>query len=201
MREHEEQLNPRHRINKTFKNIRTKILMRVFMKKGLSKLVIVAIILIAIIIGAIAIYYFSQNGTVKQDVFTVQNATSLQVSADVVGGNQGSFLFSWSVANIGTTNQKIRLTINGGQSGNFSYIVKAGDQTAWKNEDGTWVSVNYTELNTLWGTAWTENLNQLKANWTGNGNVSFTNSIGDHVTITNVVINPKLADSVFEPTT
>jgi hypothetical protein len=177
------------------------IIIRVFMEKGLSKLVIVAIILIAIVIGAIAIYYFSQNGTIEQDVFTVQNATSLQVNADVVGGDQGSFLFSWSVANIGTMDQKILLTIYGGQSGNFSYIVNSSDQTAWKNEDGMWVSGNYNELNTLWGTAWTENLNQLKANWTDNGNVSFTNSIGDHVSMTTVVINPELPDSVFEPTT
>jgi len=170
------------------------------MNKGLSKLVIVAIIVIAIVFGAIAIFYFSQNGTIKQDVYTVQNATSLQVSADVVGGNQGSFPFNWSAANIGTTSQKIRLTIYGGESGNFSYIVKSSDQTAWKNENGTWVSGNYTEINNVWGTAWNENLNQLKANWTGNGYVSFTNSIGDHVTITNVVINPDLPDSVFEPT-
>jgi hypothetical protein len=170
------------------------------MKIGFSKLVIVAIILIAVVVGAIAIYYYSQNGTVKQEVATVQNANSLQISADVVGGNQGSFVFNWSVANIGTANQKIRLTIYGGESGNFGYIVKSSDQTAWKNEDGTWVSGNYAELNSLWGTAWTENLNQLKANWTGNGNVSFTNSIGDHVTMTKVVINPGLPDSVFEPT-
>jgi hypothetical protein len=156
---------------------------------------------IGIVLSAIAIYYFSQNGTIKQDVFTLRNATSLQVSADVVGGNQGSFLFSWSVANIGTSNQKIRLTIFGGESGNFRYIVKSSDQTAWKNEDGTWVSGNYTEINNLWGTDWTENLSLLKANWTGIGNVSFTNSIGDHLTMTNVVINPELPDSVFEPTT
>jgi hypothetical protein len=168
------------------------------MNKGLSKLVIVAIILIIIIIGAVAVYYFSQNGTAK-DVYTVQNATSLQISADVVGGNQGSFLFNWSVTNIGTMNQKIRLTIYGGESGNFSYIVKSSDRMAWKNEDGMWVSGNYTELNNLWGTAWTENLNQLKANWTGSGSVSFINSIGDHVTMNKVVINPGFSDSVFEP--
>jgi hypothetical protein len=171
------------------------------MNKGLSKLVIAAIILIAIVLSAITIYYFSQNGTTKQDVFTVQNATSLQVSANVVGGNQGSFPFNWSVANIGATSQKIRLTIYGGESGNFTYIIDSKDQAAWANENGTWVSGNYLELNNVWGTAWTENLNQLKANWTGNGNVSFTNSIGDHVTMTDVVINPEFPDSVFEPTT
>jgi hypothetical protein len=176
------------------------------MKKGLFKLVIVAIILIAIVIGSIAIYYFSQNGTIKQDVFTVQNATSLQVSADVVGnntlGDQGLINpFKWSVANVGASNQKIRLTIYADaldQTG-FTYIVNSQNQAAWKNENGSWVSTNYNELNNLWGVEWTQTLNQLKANWTGNGTVSFNNSFGDHVKVTNVVINPELSDSVFEP--
>ena len=33
----------------------------------------------------------------------------------------------------------------------------------------------------------------------GNGNVSFSNLFGDNVTVTNVVINPELSDSAFEP--
>ena len=49
------------------------------------------------------------------------------------------------------------------------------------------------------GTAWNENLNQLKMNWTGAGEVSFTDSIGDHVTITDVTLNPELSDSLFNP--
>jgi hypothetical protein len=72
--------------------------------------VIVAIILITIVLGAIAVYYFSQNGTTKQDVFIVQNATSLQVSAVVVGNNALSNQpllnpFNWSVTNVGASNQ------------------------------------------------------------------------------------------------
>jgi hypothetical protein len=178
------------------------------MNKGLSKLVIVGIILIVVIISAIAIYYYSQNGTTKQDVFTVHNATSLQVNADVVGNNSlGSTglvnPFKWSVANVGTSNQRIRLTVyaDGSDQTGFSYIVNAHSQAAWKNENGTWVSADYSELNNLWGVEWTQTLNQLKANWTGNGNVSFSNSFGDNVTVTNVVINPTLPDSAFEPTT
>jgi|WetSurMetagenome_2_1015567.scaffolds.fasta_scaffold19602_4 hypothetical protein len=178
------------------------------MNRVISKLVIVVIILIAIVTGSIAIYYFLQNGTTKQDVFTVQNATSLQVSADVVGSNVASNQgvpnpFKWSVANIGTSNQKIRLTIyaNDSDQTGFSYIVNSQNQAAWKNENGTWVSTNYDELNNLWGTEWTQTLNELKANWTGNGNVSFKNSFGDNVTVTNVVINPEIPDSTFEPTT
>jgi hypothetical protein len=178
------------------------------MNKGLSKLVIVAIILIVIIVSAVAVYYFSQNRTTKQDVYTVQNATSLQVSANVVGnnalGNQGLLNpFNWSVANVGTPNQKIRLTIYANESDQtgFTYIFNSQNQAAWKNENGTWVSANYNELNSLWGAEWTQLLNQLKTNWTGNGNVSFNNSFGDNVTVTKVAINPELSNSAFEPTT
>ena len=92
------------------------------------------------------IYYFSQNGAIKQDVFTVQNATSLQVNANVVGnnslGNQGLINpFKWLVANVGTSDQKIRLTIYANESDQtgFTYIVNSQNQAAWKNENGTWV--------------------------------------------------------------
>jgi hypothetical protein len=178
------------------------------MNKGFSKLVIVSIIIVAIVLGAVAVYYFSQNGATKQDVFTVQNAKSLQVSADVVGnnalGSQGLLNpFKWSVADVGTSNQKIRLTLYANESDQtgFTYIVNSQNQAAWKNENGTWVSTNYNELNSLWGAEWTQVLNQLKASWTGNGNISFPNLFGDNVTVKNVVINPALSDSVFEPTT
>ena len=75
------------------------------------------------------------------------------------------------------------------------------NQEAWMNENGTRVSANYDELNNLWGAEWTQTLNELKANWTGNGNISFTNSFGDSVTVTSVAINLELPDSTFEPST
>jgi hypothetical protein len=75
------------------------------------------------------------------------------------------------------------------------------NHAAWKNENGTWVSTNYSELNSLWGAEWSQTLNQLKAKWTGSGNVSFSNSFGDNVTLKSIVVNPELPNSVFEPTT
>ena len=172
----------------------------------ISKLAIIAIIIIAVVVAGIAIYYFSQNNT-TQTVYTVQNATSLQVSADVIGSNVGgqgpANPFNWSVTNIGTTNQKIRLTIYANESDTtgYTYIVNSQSQTAWKNENGTWISDNYNDANNLWGAQWTQTLNELKANWTGSGTISFSNQFGDQVTVTTVVINPELPDSLFEFTT
>jgi hypothetical protein len=178
------------------------------MDKGFSKLLIVVIILIAIVLSALTIYYFPHSGTTKKDVYTIQNATSLEVSADVIGNSSSSHRglispFEWSVANIGTSNQKIRLTIYANQSDQtgFTYIVKSQNQEAWKNENGTWVSTNYNELNNLWGAEWTQTLNEIKANWIGHGVISFNNSFGDNVTVVKVVINPELPNSAFEPTT
>jgi hypothetical protein len=78
--------------------------------------------------------------------------------------------------------------------------VNSQNQAAWKNENGTWVSTKYNELNSLWGAEWTQVLNQLKVIWTKNGNVSFPNLFDDNMTVKNVVINPALFDSAFEPT-
>jgi hypothetical protein len=172
--------------------------------KTFNAIIVVAIIVAVVVIGAVAIYYFTQNQPNNQTVYTVQNATSLQVHADVVGSNHGTANpFNWSVANVGATNQKIRLTIyaNASDQTGYTYIINSQDQTAWKNENGTWISDNYNDSNSLWGGQWEQFLSQLKANWTGNGNVQFTSSLGDNVTITSVTINPNLPDSLFAPTT
>jgi hypothetical protein len=173
--------------------------------KTSNVVIIVAIVIVVIVIGAVAIYYFIQNSANQQNVYTAQNASSLQVSSDVIGSNvvgqqSAPNIFNWSVANVGASNQKLRLTIyaNASDQTGFSYIVNSQSQMAWKNENGTWVSDNYNDANALWGAQWNQTLSQIKANWTGNGSISFTNSFGDNVTVTKVVINPTLPDSLFE---
>ena len=165
-------------------------------KKGLSMLLIVAIIAIVLVVGVVAVYFVFFSG---EQAETVSDATSLKIVADVVGGDQGTFVFEWAAKNIGTNNLKFRLTINGQDSIQFNYIVDKGQQKAWSDETGAWLQTDFTETWNLWGVAWNENMEALKTNWTGSGTYSFTNFIGDHITFTQVDINPTLADSLFEP--
>ncbi len=75
------------------------------------------------------------------------------------------------------------------------------------SSNGTWtnVSSDFTNQWNTWvgtGKQWTLNLNALETNWSGTGDYTYTTPSGNNVIrIYNVVINPTLADSLFQPNT
>jgi hypothetical protein len=171
-------------------------------KKAISMLLIVVIIVVVVVIGAAAAYYVLSigdgNGNGGEDVITVANATSLQYDADVTSMGE-TIQYNWAGKNLGTEDLMIRVDLLGGEMGNFSYIMNAGEQTAWQNIVGTWEEADFAEQWASWGTAWTENLDELKADWSGTGDFTYTAENGDDITISNVSLNPELADSLFQP--
>lgn len=167
-------------------------------KKGISTLVIVAIIVIAVVIAGIAVYVLYSGGGGEE--VTVENATSIQYDADIT--SQGATIqYKYAGKNLGTDNLMIRIDLLGGEAGNYSYILNAGDQTAWAavNDEWTDISSDFTAQWTAWGSTWTANLDALKADWSGTGDFTFTAENGDSITIKNVSLNPELADSLFQP--
>jgi hypothetical protein len=176
-------------------------------KKGISTLVIVAIIVIAVVIGGIAVYVLYSGGTTEptptpEPTPDIEGATSIQYDADIT--SQGATIqYKYAGKNLGTDNLMIRIDLLGGEAGNYSYILNAGDETAWAavNDEWTDVSSDFAAQWAAWGAAWTENLDALKANWSGTGDYTFTAENGDSITIKNVSLNPELADSLFQPPT
>ena len=177
-------------------------------KKGISMLVIVAIIVIAVVVGGIAAYYVLSsgggdnggNGGGGEDVYTVENATSLQYEAEVVS-QDATITYKWAAKNIGTDNMVLRVDILGDVT--YSYILNGEDDTAWMAVDDEWTDVSDT-FSTQWADwngLWTADTDALKASWSGTGDFTYTDSTGGSVTITNLQINPELADSLFQPTT
>ena len=175
-------------------------------KKGISTLVIVAIIVVAVVvIGAIAAYVWYSGGTTEPTPTPtptpdIEGATSLQYAAEVTA--QGvTISYEWAGKNIGTDNLMIRVDLLGGEAGNYSYILDAGDEKAWAAVEDEWtdISIDFTAQWTAWGAVWTANLDGLKADWSGTGDFTYTAENGDSVTIKNVSLNPELADSLFQP--
>jgi hypothetical protein len=139
----------------------------------------------------------NNNGGGNTQPVSVANATSLEFKANITSqGTTVTHLFYGK--NIGTSNLTIRLDILGGESGNWSYILNAGQESSWNSTNyGAWASGNFTVDWSLWGTRWTNLVTNLK-NWSGKGDYSYTSSSGNFVKISSIAVNSKLADSLFQ---
>jgi hypothetical protein len=94
----------------------------------------------------------------------------------------------------------LRIDLSGSNQDNFTNVVNSADQTAWRSTNGNWadVSATYDTIMAIGcGEQWRNNVNAL-ANWTGTGDSTYTDSTGTSYRIYNVVINPTLADSLFQ---
>jgi hypothetical protein len=167
---------------------------------------LVSVVIIIVVVGAVVGAYMLMNngGTTNK----VASATSLQYNADVTyQGSTAITLFNWAAKNIGTTDMELRIDITGGASGNYTYILNHGTQTAWLAVNGTWTnaSSDFTNQWNTWvgtGMAWTRNLDSLTTSWSGTGDHTYTDSAtGTTTRIYNTAINPTLNDSLFQHTT
>jgi hypothetical protein len=179
------------------------ILIRVGIKMKKSVMAAAVIVIVAIAAVAVGVYLATQGGGGGgggiKNTYTVANATSLQLEADVT--SQGvTITQKWAVKNLNTSQLMLRLDLLGGTAGNYSYILIASNQTVWSAENGTWtdVSSTFNNLWSIWGTHWT-NLRNALANWSGTGDYTYTASTGESVRVYNINVNPSLADSLFQP--
>jgi hypothetical protein len=177
-------------------------------KKMMYALVGVVVIIVVVAVAGAYVLMNSGGGGGGADTYTVANATSLQYNSEVTyQGATTTTLFNWAAKNVGATDMVLRIDILGGESGNYTYILNGGTQTAWMSVNGTWtnVSSDFTNQWNTWvgtGQRWTENLDALTTNWSGTGDYTYTNSAtGTTMRIYNVAINPTLADSLFQPNT
>jgi hypothetical protein len=173
-------------------------------KKMMYALVAVVIIVVVVVVAGAYVLMNSGGGGIT---YTVANATSLQYNAEVSYKGETPVLFNWAAKNVGATDMVLRIDLLGGESGNYTYIMDHGTQTAWLSNNGTWtnVSSDFTNQWNTWvgtGKQWTSNLDALATNWSGTGDYTYTTATGNTVIrIYNVAINPTLADSLFQPNT
>ena len=174
--------------------------------KSKTMYILVAALVIVIVVAGVGIYLFmgtggggGGGGGETQDTYTVTNATSLQFEANVT--SQGATItYEWAGTNLNLTNVMLRIDLLGGEVGNYSYILNAGNQTAWTAVNGEWtdISSDFNAQWNAWGTQWTGHVNAL-ANWSGTGDYTYTATDGSSITIYNIAINPTLSDSLFQP--
>jgi hypothetical protein len=171
------------------------------MKKSIMTAVVIIIVAIAAV--GVGVYLATQGGGGggggTKNTYTVANATSLQIEANVT--SQGvTVTQKWAAKNLNTSQLMLRLDLLGGASGNYSYILIASNKTAWSAVNGVWTDVSgtFNDLWSIWGTHWTNLVNAL-ANWSGAGDYTYTASGGESVRVYDISVNPSLADSLFQP--
>ena len=168
-------------------------------KKGISTLVIVAIIVIAVVIAGIAVYvlYSGTGGENGEETPDIEGATSMRfdVNATVNGALE---IDRFTAKNLGTSDVLLRVDQTDAQGNEFIYLMNQTGQTVWADFGTGFVDYS-SDFATYWdndliGNAALDSYMTALANWSGTGNYE-----GDSFIISNIVVNPTLADSVFQP--
>jgi hypothetical protein len=174
-------------------------------KKGISTLVIVAIIVIAVVIGGIAVYVWYSGGGEEEPTPTptptpdIEGATSMRfdVNATVEGALE---VDRFTVKNLGTSDVLLRVDQTDAQGNEFTYLMNQTAQTVWADFGTGFMeySENFEDQywnNELIGYVAVESYMDALADWSGTGDYE-----GDSFIIYNIVVDPTIEDSVFQPT-
>jgi len=172
-------------------------------KKGVSMVLIAVVIIAVVVVGVVAYWALTNTGGENggnggnggEDVYTVENATSLQFTVSATEGtSMGTTIYS--AKNIGTDDMMVRVEIQA-EGMSFIYIVNGAQQKAWANEGEGWTDLSDT-FSTQWD-AWTLTYDAYAASFSGwtSGDWTFNDSDGYTVTVSDITINPTLEDSFF----
>jgi len=168
-------------------------------------IVMMAVVVVAMVVGGIYLAMSGGGGGSEGGGGgggtnpDIAGATSLQFSAELTTKGHPPITYKYSASNIGTSSMVLRIDVTGSQA-NFVYIVNRAQETAWAYENNEWTDISPdfpTQWNT-WNSTWTDYRNGLLS-WTGSGNWTYTEPNGVSVRIYDIVVNPSLADSLFQP--
>jgi hypothetical protein len=170
-------------------------------KKGISTLVIIAIIVIAVVIAGVAAYVLYSGGgepTPTPAPNPVEGATSMRfdVNVTVEGGVE---VDSFTVKNLGTSDVLLRVDVTDKDGVKFIYLMNQTGQTVWVNYAGTWMDDSAKFATQYWnndmiGNVALEKYMTALADWSGTGDYE-----GDGFIIYSIAVNPTLPDSAFQP--
>ena len=195
-------------------------------KKGMSKNIIVVIIVAVLAVSVIAVYLAMSGGpsdgaatdttnnggttdttndggttdTTNNGGTTVDvsGASSLQFKVTMDPADGDSIDYTYSVKNAGTSSLMMRIEMQAsGES--FIYIINGAQEKVWMYSGDQWMDFSemYPTYWETWNSAW-QGYHDSLLDWTGVGDWTYTTPNGDTVRIHDISINPSLADSLFE---
>jgi len=173
-------------------------------KKAISWVIIAVVIVAVVVVGVVAYWALTNTGGDNggnggnggEDVYTAQNATSLQFTVSATEGTSiGTTIYS--AKNIGTDDMMVRVEIQA-EGMSIIYIVNGAQDKAWANEGSGWTDLSDT-FSDQWD-LWAPTFTAYKGSFEGweSGEWTFDDTDGFTVTVSDIAINPTLEDSLFE---
>jgi len=157
--------------------------------------VVVAVIVVILIVG-VAAYMFLGNNQGGTTTPTPTPAPTTIVGASTVqfNVNDSGVVYTFSAKNFNTSSVVLRVDMDLGASGNYSYILDAGQEKSWVSTNGgSFAASTFSSDWTTYGTLFNGYADKIVAH----GSTSdFTEGTA---TIYCIAANPTLADSLFTP--
>ena len=162
-------------------------------------IIIVAVLAMAVIV--VAIDSILQNEFFNANDVTIGDevANSLQFSVDIVDGSESANTLIYSSKNINSPDFMVRIKILTTE-GEIIYVINEAQQKVWTKIFDKWtesISNEFSsELDLM--NSWVEGYIESLVDWSGEDDWTYTE---DDMTykIYDIVVNPSLADSLFEP--
>jgi hypothetical protein len=161
--------------------------------KGIAPLIIAIVVIVVAAGVGVGVYLATRGGGTGGTDGTsggdIGSATSL--SYDITESSTGS-AFTLKAKDIGSSSMKMRIEGTVAGLEDIIYIINGATETAWMCYGDTWLdmSSSYSTYYDTWSTAFSGYQTDL-ASWTS-GSIT----VGT-VTISNIQVNPTLADSLF----
>jgi preprotein translocase subunit SecG len=157
---------------------------------------VIAIVVVAAVVGVILATRGGGGGGSTGG--NVAGASSLQFSEDVTTSGGTKTTYTYMAKNIGTSNAMLRVEWTDSQ-GSYIYIVNGAQQQVWISTNGVWTDYSsyFSDYWSTWNSTFT-GLQSSLSHWSGSGDYTQTDTNGDTVRIYNIVVNPSLADSLFQ---
>jgi hypothetical protein len=163
--------------------------------KGIAPLIIAVVVIVVaagVGVGAYVVTRGGGGGTGGGNG-NIGDATSLSFDVAATVGEQ-SVSYTFKAKDLGSTNAKLRVDMTTAGT-TIGYIINGALQKVWVSYGGTWTELP-GEYSTQWST-WDATLSGYETSLAGWTSGTYTSPDGS-VTISNVQVNPTLADSLFE---
>jgi hypothetical protein len=167
---------------------------------------VVAVLVVIIVVGVAAYALMNQgNGGTPSPTPTpapstpVSEAASLQFSVNETTTASGDLVvYQFACKDLNTANEKIRVDMDLGAAGAFSYIVDAGVQKSWVTMDNgaTWTESDFAADWTAYGTLFHDFVDKLVADGDDAQDLSYTTDTTS-IVIYCIAVDPTLEDSLF----
>jgi len=138
-----------------------------------------------------------------QDQNPAATASSLDFTVEIVAEGQGAMTYRYRARNIGTSSLDFRIDMSM-QGMDMVYILSGSSREGWVYTGDEWWSftqmgMDWDEFWDTWYDGWESYHSSLAEEWAGQGTWTYNVPGVGSVTYKNIVINPSLPNSLFQP--